>query len=95
MEVVYGLILLAVIAFFVARPLLRPLAAGGAAHSRADELQILKESKYRELRDTELDHAAGKLSEEDYRARQDELRRESIAILAELELSQMHEARPI
>ena len=38
-------------------------------------------SKYREIRDTELDHAQGKLSDEEF-ARQDaELRREAIEIL--------------
>ena len=31
------------------------------------ELEALKEAKYREIRDAELDHAAGKLSDEDLR----------------------------
>jgi cytochrome c-type biogenesis protein CcmF len=40
-----------------------------------------KEAKYREIRDAELDHAAGKLSDEDFAALDAELRREAVEIL--------------
>ncbi len=45
------------------------------------ELEALKEAKYREIRDAELDHAAGKLSDEDFAILDAELRREAIEIL--------------
>jgi cytochrome c-type biogenesis protein CcmF len=45
------------------------------------ELEALKEAKYREIRDAELDHAAGKLSDEDYAILDAELRREAVEIL--------------
>ncbi len=45
------------------------------------ELDALKEAKYREIRDAELDHAAGKLSDEDYAILDAELRKEAIKIL--------------
>ena len=45
------------------------------------ELEALKEAKYREIRDAELDHAAGKLSDEDFALLDAELRGEAIAIL--------------
>lgn len=45
------------------------------------ELEALKEAKYREIRDAELDHAAGKLSDEDFALLDAELRREAIEIL--------------
>ncbi len=45
------------------------------------ELEALKEAKYREIRDAELDHAAGKLSDEDYALLDAELRREAVEIL--------------
>jgi cytochrome c-type biogenesis protein CcmF len=45
------------------------------------ELEALKEAKYREIRDAELDHAAGKLSDEDFALLDAELRKEAIAIL--------------
>jgi cytochrome c-type biogenesis protein CcmF len=40
-----------------------------------------KEAKYREIRDAELDHAAGKLSDEDFAVLNAELRREALEIL--------------
>jgi cytochrome c-type biogenesis protein CcmF len=45
------------------------------------ELEALKEAKYREIHDAELDHAAGKLSDEDYALLDSELRREAVEIL--------------
>jgi cytochrome c-type biogenesis protein CcmF len=71
-----GLIALsgALIAIWPARPARR---APGAA----TELEALKEAKYREIRDAELDHAAGKLSDEDFALLDAELRREAVEIL--------------
>jgi cytochrome c-type biogenesis protein CcmF len=51
---------------------------GPAADS---ELEALKEAKYREIRDAELDHVAGKLSDEDFALLDAELRREAVEIL--------------
>ncbi len=45
------------------------------------ELEALKEAKYREIRDAELDHAAGKLSDEDFVLLDAELREEAVEIL--------------
>ncbi|HEX5929747.1 MAG TPA: cytochrome c-type biogenesis CcmF C-terminal domain-containing protein [Solirubrobacterales bacterium] len=45
------------------------------------EADALKEAKYREIRDAELDHAAGKLSDEDFALLDAELRREAVEIL--------------
>jgi cytochrome c-type biogenesis protein CcmF len=48
---------------------------------RDSALEALKEAKYREIRDAELDHAAGKLSDEDFELLDTELRREAVSIL--------------
>ncbi|HWA53882.1 MAG TPA: heme lyase CcmF/NrfE family subunit [Solirubrobacterales bacterium] len=45
------------------------------------ELEALKEAKYREISDAELDHAAGKLSDEDFALLDAELRKEAVEIL--------------
>jgi hypothetical protein len=50
-----------------------------------DELEAAREAKYREIRDTELDYRTGKLSREDYRAIDADLRAEAIEILNRLE----------
>jgi cytochrome c-type biogenesis protein CcmF len=47
----------------------------------ASEQEALKEAKYREIRDAELDHAAGKLSDEDVALLDAELRSEALEIL--------------
>ena len=45
------------------------------------ELTAAREAKYRELRDAELDHRTGKLSDEDYAELDASLRAEAIEIL--------------
>jgi hypothetical protein len=52
---------------------------------RVADLEARKEAKYREIRDAEADRASGKLSEEDFRRQDAELRREAIAILKQLD----------
>ena len=54
----------------------------GAART---ELEAAKEAKYREIRDAELDHQMGKLTTEDHRAIDRELRADAIAILRRLD----------
>ncbi len=49
------------------------------------ELDALKEAKYREIRDAELDHRMGKLSEGDWRVLDRELRAEAVHILRRLD----------
>ncbi|HVQ58694.1 MAG TPA: heme lyase CcmF/NrfE family subunit [Solirubrobacterales bacterium] len=55
----------------------------GALVRTASDAQ--KEAKYREIRDAELDHAAGKLSDEDFALIDAELRREAVEILDRLD----------
>ena len=45
------------------------------------EADARKEAKYREIRDAELDHATGKLSDEDFAVVDAELREEALEIL--------------
>jgi cytochrome c-type biogenesis protein CcmF len=45
------------------------------------ETDALKEAKYREIRDAELDHASGKLSDDDFALLDAELRKEAVEIL--------------
>jgi hypothetical protein len=87
MEALYGIVLLLVIGLFVSAPLRRPAAAAEmpAADPRLADLEARKEAKYGEIRDAELDHAAGKLSDEDYRRQDAELRSEAVEILDQLD----------
>ena len=84
----YALALIA-LASLVALVLWRPLLSGDRAElkdaTRIEELRAAKEAKYREIRDAELDHQMGKLSREDWRAVDRDLRGEAIEILRELD----------
>ena len=53
--------------------------------SEREELEAAKESKYREIRDAELDFRTGKLSEPDYRDLDRTLRGEAVEILRRLD----------
>jgi hypothetical protein len=78
-------VLVALVALAVAGPLRRRGEEERAEEARLAELQAAKEAKYREIRDAELDHRMGKLSREDWRAVDRELRGEAIEILRELD----------
>ena len=84
---VFGLVALVLLAvvWFVSGPLRRSETGDTIEDPRLEELEARKEAKYREIRDAELDRAAGKLSEADWRRQDAELRREAIGILAELD----------
>jgi hypothetical protein len=77
-------VLAVVVALVVARPLRRP-AAPALENSLRTELETAKQAKYREIRDAELDHRMGKLSEADWRAIDRELRAEAAEILRRLD----------
>src|SRR5687768_15236637 len=86
MEYALALFLLAAaVAVVVVRPLRRPEAVDRREESRIEELRAAKEAKYREIRDAELDREMGKLSPDDWRAVNRDLRAEAIEILRELD----------
>jgi hypothetical protein len=88
-DVLLAVILVLVLAWFVSAPL--RCQAGDVAEPddledpQITDLEARKEAKYRQIRDAELDHAQGKLSDEDWRRADAELRREAIEILKELD----------
>ena len=83
--VLAALVLALAVAFIVMAPLRDRDVQQRAGATRRAALEAAKEAKYREIRDTELDYRMGKLSEEDWRAADRELRRDAIAILKELD----------
>ena len=81
MEFVIVLVVLAAVVVFVSAPFRRLGAAGDAPSSELAELEAAREAKYREIRDADLDHRTGKLSDADYEAIDHRLRAEAIEIL--------------
>ena len=67
-----------------------PLRGGPRAVEDADvaerqRLEAARDAKYREIRELELDYRTGKLTEEDFRALDRQLRAEAVAILRALD----------
>jgi len=73
-----------------------PLRCGAGAEAQGEggydvdsmqriDLEAARDAKYREIRDTELDHQTGKLSDEDFEAIDSTLRAEAIVLLHELD----------
>lgn len=84
----YGLaliVLVALVALVVVRPLAYRETDAQLQTGAHDELEAAKEAKYREIRDAELDLEMGKLSRDDYRAIDRELRAEAIEILKRID----------
>jgi len=77
--------LAALVAFVVIRPLVRDERDDVVDGARKAELEAAKEAKYREIADAALDREMGKLSVEDHRAVDRELRAEAVSILTELD----------
>jgi len=87
MEYLIILVVLTALVVFVTTPLRgfgKPPAQATPAADVA-ELLAAREAKYREIRDAELDHRTGKLSEEDFRAVDGTLRAEAAEILRALD----------
>jgi flagellar biosynthesis/type III secretory pathway M-ring protein FliF/YscJ len=86
MELVLAILVFGLgVALVVIRPLLRPATTEAPEAARRETLEAAKEAKYREIRDAELDHRMGKLSVEDWRRTDRELRAQAVEILRALD----------
>jgi hypothetical protein len=56
-----------------------------ALEAERAELEAAKEAKYREIRDADLDHRTGKLSDADWRSQDRALRAEAVELLRRLD----------
>jgi type II secretory pathway pseudopilin PulG len=85
MDYLIILVVLAVVVWVVTGPLRSRRAEEAAENAERAELEALRDAKYREIRDAELDFRTGKLSEADWRAIDRSLRAEAVAILRALD----------
>ena len=86
MELLLIILVLALVVWVVAGPLRRgPQAVANAETIERDTLEAARDAKYREIRELELDHRTGKLTDEDFRALDRQLRAEAVAILRQLD----------
>jgi hypothetical protein len=86
LEFLIVMAILAGLVLFLSAPLRRPARAEDEAGADSlAELEAAREAKYRELRDAELDHRTGKLSDDDYADLDSGLRAEAIEIMRALD----------
>ena len=81
------LVILAVVVIVVTGPLrsVTRSSSGAGEPSQVADLEAAREAKYREIRDAELDHSTGKLSDADFDALERTLRSEAVEILHALD----------
>ncbi len=80
------IVVLALVVWVVGSPLRSgPQAAEEAVVFDRERLEAAREAKYREIRELEMDLRTGKLSDEDFKALDRQLRAEAVEILRELD----------
>lgn len=84
MQILLATIMLSAAMAMVVSPLLRGVDEP-ASDADLESLEIAKQAKYREIRDAEIDHKAGKLTDEQWRQTDAELRAEAVRILAQID----------
>ena len=85
MDLLLILIVVALIVVVVGAPLRRRGTEAAGENAERAELEAQREAKYREIRDAELDHRTGKLSDADWRAQDRALRADAVDILRRLD----------
>jgi hypothetical protein len=85
MDLLLVLVVLGLIVLLVSAPLRRRGVPEAEESAERAELEAARDVKYREIRDAELDHRTGKLSDADWRAQDRALRAEAVDILRRLD----------
>ncbi len=91
MAYVIIVLLLVAVVWVVSAPLRRAPGTSAGVQAEDDEsmrridLEAARDAKYREIRDAELDHQTGKLSDEDHAAIDSSLRAEAVELLHQLD----------
>ena len=87
MEFVLAVVIVVLVAWFVTAPLRDrgPAREDDPAAAELADLEARKAAKYRQIRDAEADHESGKLTDEDFRRLDTELRAEAIDILKKID----------
>lgn len=84
-DLVVIFVVLALVVLLVSAPLRARRVEETAESAELAELEAARDAKYREIRDAELDHRTGKLSDADWRAVDRSLRAEAVEILRRLD----------
>ena len=85
MDFLIVLVVLAVVVPVVSAPLRRRGVQEAEESAELAELEAARDAKYRGIRDADLDHRTGKLSDADWRSQDRALRAEAVDILRRLD----------
>jgi hypothetical protein len=94
MDFLIVLAIVAVVVLVVTAPWWRSGGTSEPSTATGEEiadLEAAREAKYREIRDADLDHRTGKLSDDDFEAVDGALRAEAIEILRALDRARGHD----
>lgn len=84
LEIILALFVVMAIIVALALPVIQGVDESEYDARRA-ELEVAKQAKYREIRDAELDRTSGRLTEEQWREIDAELRKEALAIVTKMD----------
>lgn len=94
-QVLLSLAMISAVVIFLAWPLIHGVDETVVDAERA-ELEDAKQSKYREIKDAELEYKAGRMTEQQWNETDKELRREAMQILKDIDtLGAQKDAEPV
>jgi hypothetical protein len=82
--ILIGLVLLAAIAFYVSRPIVQQRRGGTDATVMAT-LEAHRDAVYSQIRELDMDHATGKMNDEDYQQARTDLVAQAAALLKQID----------
>ena len=82
--ILIGLVLLAAIAFYVSRPIVQQ-RRGGADATVMASLEAQRDAVYSQIRELDMDHATGKMNDEDYRQARADLVAQAATLLKQID----------
>lgn len=82
--ILIGLVLLAAVAFYVSRPILQQRRYGVDSTAMAT-LEIQRDAVYSQIRELDMDHATGKMNDEDYQQSRADLVAQATTLLKQID----------
>lgn len=82
--ILIGLVLLAAVAFYVSRPILQP-RRDGVDSTTLDALDARRDAVYSQIHELDMDHATGKMNDEDYQPARADLVAQAAALLKQID----------
>ncbi len=83
--ILLGLVILAGIAYYVSRPLIQPKRSLNASGADTASLIEQRESLYTQIKELDMDHATGKVNDDDYQRLRAELVAQAAEVLRQID----------